>query len=168
MIKYFISENKARYIGLLFAFITLTAFQCAKEEPVPEFNPQGDFVYESHSDYTDNNDPMDYIISFGELDLILDYNKAIFEITPNSGFPFSIIAINLKTQGDTTTFDIYRQRVTVHDKQFDIYGTENIQCGSFGKFDGFFTDNDVVFEYKSIKSSGSFSSITKTVATKKD
>ena len=166
--NFIISEKKARYIGLLFAFITLTAFQCAKEEPVPEFIPQGDFVYESHSDYTDNNDPMDYTISFGELDLVLEYNRAIFKMTPNSGFPFSIIAINLKTQGDTTTFDIYHQTITIHDEQFDIYGTENIQCGSFGKFDGFFTENSVVFEYKSMKKYGSYASITKTVATKKD
>ena len=168
MIKFKISQRKTRYIGLLFTFIVLTAFTCAKEEPVPEFNPQGDYVYESHADYTDNDDPMDYSISYGELDLILEYNKAILEVTPNSGFPFSITAINLKTQDDTTTFDIYRQSVKIHDIAFDVHGTENIQCGSFGKFDGFFTKNSIIFEYVSYKSSGGFSSITSTTARKKE
>ncbi len=167
MVHYRNSKKKVRYIGILIVLIALTSVQCVHEyDDYPYYDTQ--FTYESSSDYTDNGDPTDLNLSIGEISSTFSssYDRR-FYIQPEKAFPFDIQAINLVLINDTTTFSIHRQSVFANSVEFNVTGTGNIQCGSFGKHDGFYTEDYIVFEYSSTDKNGYNKVITKTIAHKK-
>ena len=124
---------------------------CTKDasETIPTRNQDGDYTYSSSSTYYSNNNAVEHeSISDGELYTTTSSTIDI-QLYPNLGYPFIIEGSNLQVHGDTTTFNISVQQISIQNKTFTVRGAGSINVGSLGNFDGYFTNSKIVFAYKS-------------------
>jgi len=156
---------------ILFAIIAFTFVACDKDdaEEIPTNNPSGNYFYESNSVYSDaNGDVENKVNSNGSIQIKIENSILSIAITPSIGYSFTIEASNLKDHGDTTTFSIYRQQIDLKSNTYNVQGLNGVDVGPLGHFDGYYTKDNIVFDYRSINVSTLESVRTQTHATKRN
>jgi hypothetical protein len=146
------------------AFITLVIIiglftSCDKGgelAPLPSNDPSGDYFYKGESNYYNSDGSLDFNgTTAGSLSTILNLNSKSISISilPNIGYSYIIQGSNLEVHGDTTTFRIVRQQITIgssYNQTFNLEGTNGIKVGNLGYYDGFFTSKEIQLHYRSI------------------
>ncbi len=147
-----------KYVLLSLVFIAALLSSCQKsysdnEIPTNDNNPSGDYLYSSNSKYYSGEDQIEYEgLSKGNMHVNWTSGNTTMsiQITPNIGYSYSILASNLENHGDTTTFRISAQTVTIQNETFNLRGTNAIDVPNIGKYDGYFIQNkQIVYAYKS-------------------
>lgn len=154
------------YISLILLFLS----SCTKDtvETIPTRNLDGDYFYTSNSTYYSSNNTIDReIISQGGI-YVYSNSSISIEVYPNIGYSFTIEGSNLQNHGDTTTFTISMQQIIIYDEIFNLTGTNSVDLDSLGEFDGYFTNNKIVFAYKSYNAKNYEWVETKTEADKRN
>jgi len=147
-------------LKLLGLFMILSIFSiissCDSEgedlEPIPD-NPTGSYNYTGHSEYFYPSGALDYetaISGSANLQFIASGNSILISIIPMIGYEYQVQGTNLKNHGDTTTFTIARQQVNIRDRTFTFEGTNSVDVGSLGRYDGFFTSKSFQLQYHSV------------------
>ncbi|MCK5857293.1 MAG: hypothetical protein KAG64_07380 [Bacteroidales bacterium] len=144
----------------LFAFIILLAISssCGKDDDsdlIPKNDPTGDYLYSGQSQYFNSDGTLDFKGEtsgsiYANIDIV--GSNISIQILPSIGYQYNIRCTNLEHHGDTTTFRISRQQVTLLEETFSIEGTNNIQVGGYGLYDGYYTSKKIFFQYRSINS----------------
>lgn len=161
--------KKFIYTSLSFLIILLIA-SCDKgdSEDIPTSEIMGDYLYSSSSAYYDamglekikaTSDGSLFIIQFTEMSI---------EITPSIGYAFTFKATDIVNHGDTTTFRIRKQQISVNNNVFNLEGNNSVEVGSMGYYDGYYTDKKIVFAYRSINIETFDYAITRTEAIKRN
>jgi|GEM_PF-6290891 hypothetical protein len=135
-------------ISIIFAFsLVITSCTKSSSEYVPTTaNVDGSYIYNSTSTYYNTLNEEDFK---GASSGFLDIYSATLTITPNIGWGYTLQISNLVYHGDTITFSIPMQQITVNNNTFNVTGNNNIPVGNYGSFDGFYTSNKIYFAYKS-------------------
>jgi len=120
-------------------------------EPIPD-NPTGSYNYTGHSEYFYPSGALDYETDIsGSANFQYGNGNSIdISIIPMIGYEYHIQGTNLKNHGDTTTFTIARQQVNIRDRTFTFEGTNGVDVGSLGRYDGFFTSKSFQLQYHSV------------------
>jgi len=144
-------------IKILSLFVlALIVSSCGKGEEMetlPENGISGDYLYESSSKYYDSDGQFDRdITSSGSIFLKVNItNSSInLEVKPKYGYIYNVECNNLQHHGDTTTFRISRQEISIDDQLFSVEGTNGIDVGSLGMYDGYYAGDKVYLQYRSI------------------
>ena len=144
-------------IKLIGFFIIIGIFSsCDKGDelaPIPENNPTGNYNYTGHSKYFHSTGTLDYQtdisgsanIQYGQTGNTID-----IYVIPMIGYEYQIKGTNLKQHGDTTTFSIGRQQVTILARTFTFEGTNGVSVGNLGNYDGYFTTKSFHLQYHSV------------------
>jgi len=145
------------FIALVIMIGLLTSCDKGDElAPLPKNDPSGDYFYTGESDYYNSDGNLDFNgTTAGSLSIVVSLNSQTISISilPNVGYSYIIHGSNLEAHGDTTTFRIVRQQVTIGSsylQTFNLEGTNGIKVGNLGYYDGFFTSNSIQLHYRSI------------------
>ncbi len=166
---YVLIMKKIILISLSIVF-GLLIMSCDKGDSVdiPTSEVLGDYLYSSSSAYYDamglektkaTSDGSLFIIQFTEMSI---------EVTPSIGYAYTFKATDIVNHGDTTTFRIRKQQISVNNIIFNLEGNNSIDVGSIGYYDGYYTDKKIVFAYRSINIENLDYAITRTDAIKRN
>jgi len=164
-----------KYILLSLVIGVLLVSSCTSNKSdgmIPENNPSGDYLYVSSSKYYSSNDDLEYEGSSDGYMYVNWYsgNSTIdIDITPNIGYTYSIQGSNLEQHGDTTTFRISAQTITIGNSQFNVRGTNGVAVPNLGNYDGYYVqDKKIVYAFKSSNIENYESTETSTEGTKRN
>jgi len=158
----------------LFTLITfvITISSCGKGnemEALPENSANGDYLYESHSKYYHSDGQFDTeITSNGSIYLKSSNSMLFIDIRPSIGYTYQLQCNNVQHHGDTTTFRITQQEISMGEQLFSLEGTNDLSVGSFGMHDGYYTGKKVYFKYRSINKLSLEIAKTSIIATKRN
>ena len=159
---------------IIFTLVTFVIMisSCTKRddmETLPKNSINGDYLYESNSKYYKSDGQFDTeITSNGSIFMKLNSSVLYIEVRPSIGYIYQVHCNNIQHHGDTTTFRINRQEISIGDQLFSLQGSNELSVGSFGYHDGYYTGKKVYFKYRSLNTSSLDIAKTYIVATKRN
>ena len=159
--------------SLIFALITISSCSIKDSDaPIPINDPSGDYLYISNSKYFSSEGKIEHEGASDGSMYVQWYSgntNIDIQITPNIGYSYNIRGTNLQTHGDTTTFRISTQTVSINDQKFNLRGTNGIDVPNLGNYDGYYIkDSLIIYAFKSSNIENYESTETYTEGTKRN